>query len=294
MGDVVKFLFVQSRIKMFCFQIADLVADREKMEKGEEKPHWVVSREEIEVTSEIVGTGGWGQVKVAKFRGLRIAAKCLHQVILSEYNLRMFTREMNIAAKLRHPNLHLFIGATREGNPLILTELLPTSLFKEIQKTKLANRDIASISCDVTSALCYLHQWRPHPIIHRDISSGNVLLEPLSKGWRAKLSDYGSANFMNLVCMSVNPGCPAYAAPEACFPSQHSPKMDIFSFGVLLLEMCANELPESTYQERESQIQRVQWPAMVSLIRKCTSEVPTDRPDISDILPALNSMSEHC
>ena len=47
-------------------------------EGREEQPHWVVRREEVELTEEVLGTGGWGVVKVAKFRGLRVAAKFLH------------------------------------------------------------------------------------------------------------------------------------------------------------------------------------------------------------------------
>ena len=72
-------------------------------------------REEIELTEEELGRGGWGEVKVAKFRGLTVAAKFLYREILSDYNRQQFSREMTIAAKIRHPNLLLFIGATREG-----------------------------------------------------------------------------------------------------------------------------------------------------------------------------------
>ena len=256
-------------------------------EGSKEQPHWVVRREEVEVTSEVVGRGGWGEVRVAKFRGLRVAAKHLYEIILSEYNLEKFTREMTIAAKLRHPNLLLFIGATREGEPVILTELMPTSLRRELEKREIPRVQITSISQDVACALCYLHQWKPYPIIHRDISSSNVLLEPLPNGWRAKVSDYGSANFMNDVT-TAGPGSPAYAAPEASFPHRHSPKMDIFSFGVLLVEMCLRKLPESQPECRKDRIQNIQWPAMVSLIRSCTSEKSADRPSMSDIVELLD------
>ena len=96
---------------------------------------WVVRSEEVEMTTEELGRGAWGVVNVAKFRGLKVAAKCLHQVIISCYNNQRFTLEISIAAKLRHPNLLLFIGAaTREGELMILTELMPTSLDKELQK----------------------------------------------------------------------------------------------------------------------------------------------------------------
>ena len=99
-------------------------------EEREEQPHWIVTREEVELTEEVLGRGGWGEVKVANFRGLQVAAKFLYNVILSDYNRRQFTREMTIASKIRHPNLLLFIGATREGEAVILTELMPTSLRK--------------------------------------------------------------------------------------------------------------------------------------------------------------------
>ena len=255
--------------------------------REEEHPHWVVRREEVEMTSEVLGSGAYGEVRVAEFRGLRLAAKCLHQTIISDYNRRLFTREMTIAAKLRHPNLLLFIGATREGELVILTELMSTSLRKVLGNGELTRRDIITVSGDVACGLNYLHQWQPHPIIHRDITSGNILLEPLSNGWRAKISDYGAANFMNHIS-TVTPGCIAYAAPEASFPDQQSPNMDVFSFGVLVMEMCLRELPESEQVRREAQIRRIQWPAMVSLIRRCICKRPADRLSMRDTMELLS------
>ena len=252
-------------------------------ESREDQPHWVVKREEVEMTTEVVGRGGWGEVKIAKFRGLRVAAKCLHEMIISPYNLRKFNREMTIAAQLHHPNLLMFLGAVVGGEPMILTELMPTSLRRQLEKEEMPAAHVTSIAQDVARALTYLHQWKPHPIIHRDISSGNVLLGPLPNGWRALVSDYGSANFVNHISSTIAPGCPMYAAPEARFPDQHSPKMDAFSFGVLLMEMCLRELPEATQEEREPQIQRIQWPVMVFLIRRCVRERPEDRSSITDI-----------
>ena len=240
------------------------------------------------MTEEELGRGGWGVVKVAKFRGLRVAAKCLHQVIVSPHNCQQFSREMNISSKLRHPNLLLFIGAIREGDLVIITELMPTSLRKELGKRKLTNKQITTISRDVSCGLNYMHQSRPHPIIHRDISSGNVLLEPLPNGYmRAKISDYGSANFTNLITYTIGPGSPVYAAPEAHNPDCHTPKMDVFSLGILMVEMCLGELFRSTLVH---QIQNIHWPDVVTLIRRCTSKQPADRPNASDIIFVLDNM----
>ena len=257
-------------------------------------PHWAVNREELEMTSQLLGTGGWGNVKVAKFRGYRVAAKCLHQRIISQYNMQQFKREMNISAKLRHPNILLFMGATFQGELIILTELLPTSLKKELELTKLTRASVNCISHDVACGLSYLHLWKPSPIIHRDISSGNILLEPLPNDtWRAKISDYGSANFMNSTS-TVGPGSPAYSAPEAVYPQQQSPKMDVFSFGVLLIEMCNGELPETNADMREAQIRCIQWQDMVSLVRQCIREKPTDRPSMQSIVSTFSTGKMYC
>ena len=158
-----------------------------------------MKKEAIEITEEILGKGGWGEVKVAKFRGLRVAAKCLHEVILSPYNISVFTREIEIAARVRHPNLLQFIGATKVGTPIILSELMPTSLRKELEAGSLPYHAVLAISQDIACGLNYLHLFKPDPILHRDVSTANVLLQSISGGWRAKVSDYGSANLQPMI-----------------------------------------------------------------------------------------------
>ena len=204
---------------------------------------WVVERREIQLTDQELGRGAWATVSVAMFRGARVAAKCVHNQIVSPHNIQLFKREMDMAARIRHPNLLLFIGATLEGEMVILTELMPTSLRRELQREyQMSPRLTISIGLDVARALNYLHLMRPHPLIHRDISSANILLEPLPNShWRAKVSDYGTVNLQENLA-TVGPGSPCYAAPEANYPTQQSPKMDIFSFGALLMEMLSGEL----------------------------------------------------
>ena len=68
-------------------------------------PHWVVQRDEVQMTEEILGTGGWGEVKVGTFRGTKVAVKSLHEITLSPHNLDLFSREMDIASCVSHPNL---------------------------------------------------------------------------------------------------------------------------------------------------------------------------------------------
>ena len=252
----------------------------------DERQFWVVQRGEIELTAQELGRGGWAVVRVAKFRGLRVAAKCLHTLIISDYNRHLFTREMNIAATVRHPNLIQFMGATVEGEPIILTELMATSLRAVLERRPFNPPQITSISLDVARALNYLHLMRPDPIIHRDISSANVLLDPAPNNtWRAKVSDYGSANFLQRVA-TVGPGNPTYAAPEANDPSRQSPKMDVYSYGVLLLETCSRRFPDST--DRDALFQLVQQPTMVELIRQCLEHDPNRRPTMSAVIEQLD------
>ena len=284
---------LQQHIQESTQRISEL-EERLKQEKtsvqSHDKIHWVIERDEVQVTQEILGRGGWGEVKVGVFRGTRVAVKCLYEVILSEYNLTLFSREMDIASCVRHPNLLQFIGATTVGNPLILTELMPTSLRKELEKSPLTRPQIIGISNDVASALNYLHLWKPQPILHRDVSSANVLLEASGSGrWKGKLSDYGSANLLHQI-RTVAPGSPSYAAPEAISPQLHSPAMDIYSFGVLFMEMAIRRLPSANIEEREAQIQSVQWPTFKILIQKCVTRDQQSRPTIEQVLVDLSNM----
>ena len=258
---------------------------REKNGK-ERESSWVVSRNDIRMTERILGRGGWGEVRVARFHGLEVAAKVLHETIISEYNVSLFSREMNIASKIRHPNLLQFIGANIEGNPIILTELMPTSLRKELETGGLAYPAILSISLDVACALNYLHLFKPHPILHRDVSSANVLLQPMGVGWRAKVSDYGSANLQHLIIRSVNPGALLYAAPEATNPREHSPSMDVFSYGVLLIEMITRHIPLP--QERVGLIDGIRRVSFKSLVQHCLIVEYRHRPTMNDIITELN------
>ena len=248
---------------------------------------WMVERNEIKVLQETpLGVGGWGEVKVAMFRGIKVAAKFIHESIISPHNVGLFIREMNVAACIRHPNLLLFIGASIDNNkPVIITELMPAKLQSIIHALPSDRACVISISTDVACALNYLHLMRPDPIIHRDVSSANVLLEPIGSGnWKAKVSDFGSANFVSRTT-TTGPGSPSYTAPESFSPKLQSPKMDVYSYGVLLLEMATGQFPDHYLQS--AQIESLLWPEMRLLVRSCTCEDPTSRPDMKDILLQL-------
>ena len=257
-------------------------------ELQQQQCHWIVKRDEIDVTPQLLGNGAYGKVRIAYFRGIQVAAKCLHEIILSPYILSTFAREMEIAARVRHPNLLQFIGAIQEGNPIILSELMPTSVRKELEKSPLTRPQIVRISQDVCDALNYLHLWKPHPILHRDVSSANVLLEPSGTGqWKAKLGDYGSANFLHQISPnSCGPGSPAYSAPEAAYPDRHSPAMDVYSFGVLLMEMIVCQPPPPTTDGKKRLARSLKW--LKPLVEKCIIQEWKQRPTIGQVLADLH------
>ena len=186
----------------------------------QEECDWVISRDEIQMTNKCLGRGGWGSVYEGVYCGCTVAVKQIHDLILSPHNIRLFEREMNIASKCRHPHLLQFIGATvDEGSPLFVTELMEKSLRTLLEQRQLSEIEIRTISLDVARALNYLHQKKPEPIIHRDVSSANVLLWRQDDQWRGKVSDYGTANFMQQT-MTVVPGAMIYSAPEVVTSNQ--------------------------------------------------------------------------
>ena len=201
----------------------------------QQSPEWVISRDHIQLTSKFLGRGGWGSVIEGKYCGCSVAVKQIYELILSPHNRKLFEREMDIASRCRHPCLLQFIGATNdEGNPLFVTELMETSLRTLLEQRALSEAEMSFISLDVARALNYLHQKQPSPIIHRDISSANVLLWRQGEHWRGKVSDYGTANFVQQT-MTVAPGAMIYSAPEALTKNQ-TVKVSCYLF---IVYMCA-------------------------------------------------------
>ena len=191
--------------------------------RRQESCDWVISRCEIQVLKDkCLGKGAWGSVNEARYCGCKVAVKQIHELILSAHNRRLFEREMNIASRCRHPCLLQFVGATNdEGSPLFVTELMELSLRALLGQRELTVTEISVISLDVSRALNYLHHMKPSPIVHRDVSSANVLLWRQGEQWRGKVSDYGTAKFVQQT-MTVAPGALIYSAPEAVSSNQTS------------------------------------------------------------------------
>ena len=200
-------------------------------------PDWVLCRDEVQLSDESLGVGSFGRVVKGRYCGCVVAIKQLHLPTLNQRQRHLFEREMDIASRCRHPCLLQFIGATEDESPLFVTEIMETSLQNLLQKRKQKNQhltetDIIFISLDVARALNYLHQRKPEPIVHRDVSSANVLLWKQNNQWRGKLGDYGTAKFLQET-MTVAPGAMIYAAPEIGSPFKQTVKVSLL-YGISL------------------------------------------------------------
>ena len=234
---------------------------------------------------------------MGSFRGQKVAIKQLHSIIVSPHLSQLVRREISLMAKIRHPNILCFIAAVLdtpdESGPLIITELLDTDLRNAYQNGQLASDRVRlSILMDVAAALNYLHLLR-EPIIHRDVSSANVLLQALpDRKWRGKLSDFGSANLAR-DATTPGPGAIVYSAPEALYEGKQSSKIDVFSYGKLLCEVLTSQFPFPS--DFPSMLQSIaqKCPRIHKLIKTCVDRNPVSRPAMSSVVDQLEEEKSH-
>ena len=214
-----------------------------------------------------IGDGAYGEVFKAVWSGKQVAAKRIRAVFFEgDYDgsiraafLEKFKSEWELLSSLKHPNIvqyYTVILPPTPETPIIVTELLSCDLAKHIRdsqsKPKVSFSEVVKIMLDVAEALQYLHSQKP-PIVHRDLASKNVLL---TKSLHAKIADLGLAKVFPHGAMyaTAMPGTPVYAAPET-YPKKmgrtqkgrtaiYSEKIDIYSFGALMLETIIGHLPK--------------------------------------------------
>ena len=261
---------------------------------------WVIPPNEIHLSDKMLGGGGWGCVYEATYRGCMVAAKRLHQEILSPHNREKFEKEMRMSAICRHRNLVEFIGAVREERAIIVTELMDKTLREALTYKDVTQDNSQSVCMDVAEGLYYLHNLQPYPVIHRDISAPNVLLKVINStqgdgiNWVAKLSDFGSAQFAHLA-QTPGPGCILYSAPEVRNdePAQQTVKIDVYSYGVLLAEILTTDVPHDSLRGLLQKVE-IQKREFSALVRQCTNHNPIQRPHIGDVITQLQAINELC
>ncbi|XP_044973760.1 cysteine-rich receptor-like protein kinase 10 [Hordeum vulgare subsp. vulgare] len=195
-----------------------------------------------------LGEGGFGPVYKGRFPdGVEIAVKRLDSD--SGQGFIEFKNEVELIAKLQHRNLVRLMGCCSQGEEKILVyEFLPNKsldffIFDEDRKTLLDWDKRIAIIVGTAEGLLYLHKHSRLRVIHRDLKPSNILLD---SEMNAKISDFGLAKIFSSNITEANTtrkvvGTYGYMAPEYASHGIFSIKSDVFSFGVLTLEIVSGK-----------------------------------------------------
>ena len=260
-----------------------------------------------------IGRGANGRILEAKWEGIVVAVKEIHSIFMNEVGdlefqsfKRSFLRECEQSSRLRHPNIVRFFGIYHPPGtraPSLVMERLHCSLTSLLENNPVVPIGTkVSIIKDVALGLRYLHTRNP-PIIHRDLSSNNVLL---SKGMEGKIGDLGTARLVDprRSRMTTAPGTAHFMPPEALEDGinvHYGKELDVFSFGCVMLHTLSHQWPTPsqaviinpetglatggrTEVERRSRyferIDRSRSDVLIPLIENCLSNLPKNRPSI--------------
>ena len=267
-----------------------------------------------------LGSGAYGKVFTVNYREITYAAKEIHPILINFVSeegrqtiTRNFLRECYYCSKLCHPNIVSFKGVyfpAENTNPLpvMVMELMDTSLTKYVREPNLDVEAKFSILYDVSSGLNYLHDRNP-PIIHRDLSPNNILLVIRSKRPVAKIGDLGVAKALRMTDIHTTntkgvPGTVDFMPPEALEENpEYSTSLDIFSYAGIVLHVVNQEWPTPSAQVRRdpqtnkltafSEVERRQQhldkmngvaKVLEPLVVDCLNNDPTMRPPIATVL----------
>ncbi|XP_057839971.2 LEAF RUST 10 DISEASE-RESISTANCE LOCUS RECEPTOR-LIKE PROTEIN KINASE-like 1.4 [Cryptomeria japonica] len=204
----------------------------------------------------LLGDGGYGVVYLGKLNdGRAVAVKRLYQD--SCRTVEQFLNEVQILSSLCHPNLVRLYGCTCPQSPMLLLvyEFMPNGTLSDHLHgsrrtlTGLPWATRLNIAIQTAQALAYLHNFNP-PILHRDVKSSNILLD---EDFRAKVGDFGLSRLMplNVSHITTAPqGTLGYVDPEyhQCF--QLTEKSDVYSLGVVLMEIISAKVAVDTMRNR--------------------------------------------
>ncbi|XP_024174129.2 cysteine-rich receptor-like protein kinase 10 [Rosa chinensis] len=204
-----------------------------------------------------LGHGGFGPVyKGLLPNGVEVAIKKLS--LDSRQGVREFTNEVKLLLRVQHKNLVMLMGCCVQGpEKMLVYEYLPNKsldyfIFDQIKSASLDWMTRFRIITGVARGLLYLHEEAPVRIIHRDIKASNILLD---EKLDPKIADFGLARLFPGEDTHVNTfrisGTHGYMAPEYAMHGYLSVKTDVFSYGVLVLEIVSGRKNHDRQLDRE-------------------------------------------
>ncbi|CAM6028262.1 unnamed protein product [Sphagnum balticum] len=200
-----------------------------------------------------IGRGACGKVYKACLPGRVIAVKKLSAHMDGPVHYDSFTAEIMTLGKIRHRNIVKLLGfCSHQGFNLLLYEYMPKGSLGELLGAEncLLDWDLRyKVAVGAAEGLAYLHHDCKPQIIHRDIKSNNILLDD---HFEAHVGDFGLAKLIDVQeskSMSAIAGSYGYIAPEYAYTMKVTEKCDIYSFGVVLLELLTGRRPIQPIEE---------------------------------------------
>ncbi|KAI3818369.1 hypothetical protein L1987_12175 [Smallanthus sonchifolius] len=281
--------------------------------------------------SNILGRGGFGTVYKGELHdGTKIAVKRMESRVTSVKGLDEFRSEISVLTKVRHRHLVALLGYCLDGNErLLVFEYMPQGTLSRFlfnwESEDLKPLDWTTrlvIASDVAKGVEYLHGLAQQSFIHRDLKPSNILL---GDDMRAKVGDFGLVRLAPVGKASLVTqlaGTFGYLAPEYAVTGRVTTKIDVFSFGVILMELITGRKALEETQPEDS-VHLVQWfkkmhinkatfrkaidpclkpcldeetLASVTMVAElaghCCTREPYQRPDMSHVANVLSSLTD--
>ncbi|CAL5079259.1 unnamed protein product [Urochloa decumbens] len=265
----------------------------------------------------IIGSGGYGTVYKAQLQEDRlVAVKRLHQTEEETSDEKRFLSEVEVLTKIRHRSIVKLYGFCSHPRYkfLVYDYIERGNLHGILENEELANeldwQKRVAIARDVARAIYYLHHECNPPIIHRDITSNNILLDA---DFKAFVSDFGIARILkpDSSNWSELAGTYGYIAPELSYTSVVTTKCDVYSFGVVAMEIVMGRYPRepqsfaSVREHHELAVEDMldQRPSSPTMVEKkeiahvvevalsCLQSSPLSRPEMQEVYEKLSHHS---
>ena len=285
----------------------------------------ILTLEDVIPQNKELGRGAYGKVFTVNHMGLPCAAKKIHSLLLDGVSLEEkkaikdgFIRECFHSSLIRHPHIVQFMGVyytERSDLPIMVMELMDTSLTSFIEKnqSKFAVQTKLSVLYDVSLGLSHLHGRCP-AVVHRDLSSNNVLL---NSNLVAKISDLGMAKMIRADSkqtrsrLTTAPGTLHFMPPEALDEEDpiYGTPVDVFSFAAVGLHLFSEKWPTpSGHKKRDpttksmislSEVERrqqyldsmtIEGAALKDMVRRCLDDDPDQRLPIQEVSQMIKSV----